>query len=94
MSLSSRLSHFRLAHGLFWRGNTPPIPWAFLFKTAAFVAVSVLAVVATELNAKLDVMERVTEIYEAKVTAMTNCEKGAQAYYYPDGRAFECPKPL
>ena len=60
------------------------------------MAAAVVAMVATnqDLAERVQIMEQVADIYEAKVSALEACERGAKGYYYPDGRLYECMKPL
>jgi hypothetical protein len=61
------------------------------------MASAVIVMIATnqDLSERVLVMETVTDIYEAKVSAMEACESGkSRGYHYPDGRLFECMKPL
>jgi hypothetical protein len=67
--------------------------WTF----RATMAAAVVVMVATnqDLAERVQIMEAVTEIYEAKVAALEACERGAIGYHYPaTGKLFECSKPL
>ena len=89
----------RLKRGLFWRGRIPGWEEAKRFFSgilAGFVVLLVMGL-ANEIDTMTDraiAAERAAEIYGAHAKVMRDCESGATGYHYPDGRIFECQKPL
>lgn len=41
-----------------------------------------------------ELAERALEFEGARAQVLRDCERGAVGYYYADGRAFECGKPI
>jgi hypothetical protein len=82
----------RLRYGLTWRTSVPPIPYRFFFRTTMVAAVVVMVTTNQDLAERVQIMEQVVEVYEAKVAVLHDCERGAVAYHYPDGTAYECTK--
>ena len=86
----------RLRYGLMWAGRFPAPPYRFFFRATMAAAVAVMVATNQDLAERVQIMEAVTEIYEAKVSAMEACESGeSRGYHYPEtGKLFECSKPL
>lgn len=84
------LTHLRLKHGLLWRGKYPPIPWVHLRRLLVVLAALVLASSLDYYIERAQFAERAAGLFEARAQALSNCEKGATGYYYPDGRAYQC----
>jgi Iap family predicted aminopeptidase len=58
-------------------------------------AVVVMVATNQDLAERVQIMEAVTDIYEAKVATLEACERGAVGYYYAESKkTFECSKPL
>lgn len=93
-TISSLAQQWRFSRGLRWQGKYPPPPTRFLFRAAIIAAVAVMAITNQDLKARAEIMEKVVEAYEPAVKVLKDCEAGAVGYYYKDGRAFECAKPL
>lgn len=94
-SLLSALQMWRLRAGLRWAGKYPPPPTRFLYRATMASAVIVMVLTNQDLAERVQIMEAVTEIYEAKVATLEACERGAVGYHYPaTGKLFECSKPL
>ena len=69
--------------------------YRFFFRAAMASAVIVMIATNQDLAERVQIMEAVTEIYEAKVAVLHDCERGAIGYHYPaTGKLFECSKPL
>ena len=92
--LSSALQTLRLSRGLFWKTTRPPVPWTSFFTVIACTLTYVTVAYVDDLEHRALVMEQVLTIYEPIVQTFQRCETGAIGYSYPDGRTFECSKPL
>lgn len=86
----------RLRFGLRWKKNHPslrPIVQTASACALIFGAYYLAAELEHQTEARL-AAEQAAEIYRASQKVLLDCERGAAGYYYPDGRAFECAKPL
>lgn len=93
------LNKLRLAYGLRWKSEYPPIHWREI--GMVFVLIGIYGLVAhaddlgdraAEIERRAAAAERAADIYYGYKVALTNCERGATGYYYPGNtKAFLCP---
>jgi len=93
-SISSLAQSLRFRFGLriTSRRQVAQTAGRFFFRAVMVSAVIVMVATNQDLAERVQIMEAVTEIYEAKVSAMEACESGkSRGYHYPEtGKLFEC----
>lgn len=86
--ISSLAQLVRLRYGMFWPKKHPPMPWRFLFMTAAVIAFAYQSLRAIE-------AEEVAENNAGLATVTLACMNGASGFYWKDaGLSFSCGQPL